>query len=328
MKRLRTGTWREIWCATAILYLLLPPAAATGQGYPARPIRIVVGTPPGSGIDVGARIIGARMRDTLGQAIVMELRPGADGIIAARHVATSAPDGYTLLAASNGHMAINPVVHDKLSYDPLVDFEPVSMLTRNPSALVLSTSVPVRSVREFVAYAKNRPGELRYGSSSSNYMFAMEQFKQLAGIDLQHIPYPGNPQVGIALLSSEVQAAIVSVASSSGLIQTGKLNAIAMTGQSRDPKFPDIPTLLEAGVRGYDMDVWVGLFAPSGTVSDIVGRLNAAIQRSLGSRDVVDQLVAAGLTPSGSTPRFLRETIVRDLKTYRELAAIVPASSK
>jgi tripartite-type tricarboxylate transporter receptor subunit TctC len=289
---------------------------------------LVVGFPVGSGVDVAARVLGEKLRDELGQPIVVEIRAGADGIIAARHVAAAAPDGYTLLPSTNGAMAINPVMQDKLPYDPLRDFEPISMIARYPQVLVVAPSLPVNSVRELVAYAKAHPGELNYGSGSANFMFAMEMFKQLTGADLHHIPYLGVPAAVSALLAGDVQAAIVNTVSSTAHIKAGKLRALAVTGAAREPLLPDVPTLAEAGVHGYNLEIWTAMFAPAGTPPEIIARLHAAIVRSVESPEVRDRLAATGVVPISSSPQFVRDTIVRDTKAYAGLAKVLRATAK
>jgi tripartite-type tricarboxylate transporter receptor subunit TctC len=298
------------------------------QSYPSRPVKVLIGTPAGSGIDVGLRVIAARIQPLLGQALVVEPRPGADGMIAARQAASATPDGYTVVAASNGHMAITPVLQIGVSYDPLTDFEAVAMLARFSSVLVVNAGIPVRDVADFVRYAKSRPGDLNYGSSSANYMLAMELFKALTGTSMRHVPYQGNPQVGAALISGDVQAAIVSIGSVTGFVQGGKLRPLAIAGSSRDATLPDVPTLAEAGIRGYDVDVWVGLFAPAGIPAQAVAQLSAAFRGTLDLPEVRDQLNRAGIAASWGSGTALRETVVRDLKTYRDLVARLAAISK
>ena len=301
---------------------------SSAQSFPARPVKVLIGTPAGSGIDVGMRIIGSKVPPQLGQPLVIELRPGADGVIAARQAAGATPDGYTVLAASNGHMAITPVVQQGAGYDPLRDFEPVAMLSRNPSVLVVNIGVPAQDVAQFVRHAKTHTSGLRYGSSSTNYMFAMELFKSLTGVPMQHIPYQGNPQVGSALVGGDVQSAILSLTSVAGLLQGGKLRALAIAGSARDAALPGVPTLAEAGVRGFDIDVWVGMFAPAGTPPQPLAQLGAALRSVLDASDVRDQLARAGIAASWSTPAALRDTVVRDLNTYRTLAVRLAVPEK
>jgi tripartite-type tricarboxylate transporter receptor subunit TctC len=319
---------RKALVTLALVLAALPWVCASGQDYPTRPIRLVVGFAVGSGVDVAARVLGEKMREELGQPIVVDVRAGADGIIAARHVATAAPDGYTLLPSTNGTMAISPAIQDKLPFDPLRDFEPISMIARHPQVLVVTPSLPVNSVRELVAYAKSHPGELNYGSGSASFMFAMEMFKQLTGTDIHHIPYIGVPAAVTALLAGDVQVAIANTVSSTAHVKAGKLKALAVTGATREPLLPDVPTLAEAGVPGYTLEIWTAMFAPAGTPPEIIARLHTAIVRSVDSPEVRDKLAATGVVPVSSSPQFVRETIVRDTKAYAGLAKALRATSK
>jgi tripartite-type tricarboxylate transporter receptor subunit TctC len=298
------------------------------QTFPTRPIRMVVGAPVGSGLDFTLRTMAEKMRDDLGQPVIVDNRPGADGIIAAQLVASAAPDGYTLLPASPAQMTINPVIHDKLNYDPARDFEPISMVSRVPLVLVVGGSVPANSVRELLALAKARPDELNYGSGSSTFMFATEVFKQLSGAEMRHVPYNGIPPVVTALLAGDVQVALVNIPPSISHIKSGKLKALAVTSTAREPLLPDVPTLAEAGVSGYDLVVWVGMFAPAGTPKDVVARLQSAIARSLESAEVRDKLVASGIVPAASTPQVLSDTIRRDLALFGKVAKIARIDTK
>jgi tripartite-type tricarboxylate transporter receptor subunit TctC len=306
---------------------MLPGGSASSQDYPTRPIRMVVAAAVGSGIDLASRVLADKLREELGQPVVVEHRSGADGMIAARYVAAAAPDGYTLLQGSNGHMAINPVLQVNPGYDPQRDFEPISMVAHFPSVLVVTAALPVESVGDLVAYSNGHPDKLNYGSASSNYMLATEMFKKLSGADLHHIPYGGSPGVVNALLAGDVQVAILNIANSREHIKSGKLKALAIMDAAREPTLPAVPTLAEAGVRGYALDVWIGMFAPAGTPPEIIARLNAAILRSLESPEIRDKLAAAGIVLTSSTPQSLRATIVRDTKAYAEMAKALRAAS-
>lgn len=280
----------------------------------------MVGAPAGSGMDFTLRTLADRLREELGQPVIVENKPGADGIVAARLVADAVPDGYTLLSASPVQMTINPLLHDKLQYDAVRDFEPVSMISRVPLVLVVDPAVPARSVADLVAYARAHPGALNYGSGSSTFLFATEVFKQITGADLTHVPYNGIPPVVNAMLAGDVQLALVNLPPSIGHIRSGKLRALAVTSAMREPLLPEVPTLAEAGVPGYGFVVWIAMFAPAGTPADIVARLQAAIARGLAAPDVRDKLIASGIVPMTSTPQALGDVVRRDLGLFGRVA--------
>jgi len=298
----------------------LPWVDAQAQAYPTRPIHLVVGAPVASGMDLGVRILAERLREDLGQPVIVENRPGADGIIAARTVATAPPDGYTLLPSTNSQMSINPILNRNLPYDPLRDFEPIAMFTRVPLVLVVNASLPVGSVAELIAYANANPTLLNYGSGSSVFMFSTEIFKRLAGIEMRQIPYNGIPPVVTGLLAGDVQVGIVNLAPALAHIKAGKLKALAVMNPAREPLLPDVPTLAEAGVRGYDVLVWLGMFAPAGTPPEIVARLHDAIVKAIATPEVRDKLLAAGMIPTPSTPSALAATVRRELEAFGAVA--------
>lgn len=311
----------------AALLLTLPWASVPAQDYPTRPIKMVVGLPAGSGLDFVSRVIAEKLRDALGQPVVVDNRPGADGIIAARYVAASAPDGYTLLEATSGQMTITPLLHTVL-YDPLRDFAPIALVARWPLALVVTPDVPAGTVQELVAYAKANPGKLNYGAASSNYMLATEMFTGLTGTQMYHIPYPNVAAVVNGLLAGDVQVAMVNMLSLAPHVKTGKLRALAVNSPSREPMLPGVPTLAEAGVRGYTFVMWMGMFAPAATPPDVVARLRAAVGESLESEDVQSKLAAAGMVTMNGSPQVLRDTIVRDTKAYSALAKALRMDEK
>jgi tripartite-type tricarboxylate transporter receptor subunit TctC len=298
----------------------LPWVDAHAQAYPTRPIHLVVGAPVASGMDLSVRILAERLREDLGQPVIVENRPGADGIIAARAVATAPPDGYTLLPSTNSQMTINPILNRNLTYDPLRDFEPIAMFTRVPLVLVVNASLPVNSVAELVAYAKANPTLLNYGSGSSVFMFSTEIFKSLAGIEMRQIPYNGIPPVVAGLLAGDVQVGIVNLAPALVHIKAGKLKALAVMNPTREPLLPDVPTLTEAGTRGYDVLVWLGMFAPAGTPPEIVARLHDAIVKAIAVPEVREKLLAAGMIPATSTPNALAATVRRELEAFGAVA--------
>jgi tripartite-type tricarboxylate transporter receptor subunit TctC len=303
-----------------LLCLLLAAGTAAADGYPDRPVRFVVGAPPGSGMDLATRIVADKLREELRQPMVVENRTGADGAIAARAVATAAPDGYTLLPSTGSQMTVNPVLHRDLPYEPLRDFEPIGLFARIPLVLVVNPSVPAGTVRELAAYAQAHPDALNYGSGGSIFMLATEQLKKLAGMPIHHIPFNGVPPAVNAILAGDVQVGIVNVAPSLAHIRAGKLRALATLGPTRDPLLPDVPTIAEAGVRGFDISVWLGMFAPAGTPPDVAATLAVAVARAVAAPDVRERLQAAGVVPATSTAPELARLVRRELAQYEGLA--------
>lgn len=310
---------------TVFAWPMLPTKAADP---PTRPVHMIVAAPPGSGFDVTVRVLADRLRVELGAPIVVENKPGGDGILAAQLVAGAAADGHTLLPASQAQMTINPVLREKLSYDPERDFLPVSMIAHSPLVLVVNPKLPATSVRELAALSKSRPGELNYGSGSSTFMFGTELLMRLSGADLRHVPYNGVPPAIGGLLAGDVQVALVNLPPAIAHIRSGKLRALAVTSVAREPSLPDVPTLAEAGVQGYDYVVWVGVFAPAGTPKDVVARLNATIARSLEARDVRERFAAAGIVPVASSPEALAETVRRDRRLIADIAKAAGITAK
>ncbi len=297
--------------------LLCAAAAAQAQTWPSKPIRLVVGFPPGGGNDIIARLLGAKMQETWGEAVIVENRPGAASIIAAELVAKSPADGYTLLVNATGGMSLNPILYPKLPYDPLKDFEPISMVGVFPLVLVVNPSVPARSVRELVAYARKNPGKLNYSAGSTSFQVATEMFKQMTGTDIRHIPYKGSAASINAVLAGDVQLTIVDTPPLAGHLQSDRLRALAVTSAKRAPGLPDLQTLAEAGVPGYDMSLWIGLFAPAGTPRPIVAKLSAEVARIVRLPDVRDKLVGMGVDPLGNSPEQVAEWIRAELARYR-----------
>jgi tripartite-type tricarboxylate transporter receptor subunit TctC len=299
--------------------LALAAPLAHAQPWGARPLRLVAPVPPGAGLDVTLRLIADRLHAVHGGTAIVENKPGADGIVAAQFVLGSPADGATLLAGSPAQMTINPVLREKLAYDPR-DFAPVTLVSRVPLVLVVPPALGVTTLREFVALAQRKPRELYYGSASSTFLFATELFARRAGVELAHVPYNGGPPVVQALLAGDVQAALINLPPVQAHLASGRLRALAVTGATRDPLLPDVPTLAEAGVAGYEFSVWVGLFAPAATPPETIARLNAAIAGALASPEVRDKLVAIGITPEVSTPEALAELIRKERTSVESVA--------
>jgi tripartite-type tricarboxylate transporter receptor subunit TctC len=305
--------------AARFLVLVAMWAAAAGalaQAYPSKPIRIVVGFPPGGGNDIIARMIGAKMQDSWGQAVVIDNKPGANSIIASEFVARSAPDGYTLLVNATGGMSVNPVLYQKLPYDSLKDFVPISMVGSFPLVLAVNPAVPARSVQELVAYAKANPGKLNYSSGSTAFQVATEMFKQMTGLDIRHIPYKGSAASITALIAGDVQMTIVDTPPLVPQLKGGKVRALAVTSAKRAAAMPELPTIAESGVPGYEMALWIGVFAPAGTAHEIAAKLNAEVVRIVRLPDIREKLVGMGVEPLGNTSEQTAEWIRREIAKY------------
>jgi len=283
--------------------LLFYPVSVTAQSYPARPIRLIVPFPPGGGTDTMARVVAPKLSEFLGQQVVSENRGGAGANIGAEVAAKSAPDGYTLMLATITN-AIGASLYSRLNYDLVRDFAPITRLATTPHILVVHPSVPVRTVKEFVALAKAKPGELAYSSSGSGSAahLAGELFNSLTGVKTTHVPYKGGGPSMIALVGGEVSVAFATMPSAIGYVRSGRLRGIAVTTERRSPSTPELPTIAETGVAGYEAGSWYGLSAPAGTSKEIITRLHAETLKVVGLPDVKERLFNAGFEIVTSTP--------------------------
>ncbi|HEV2008915.1 MAG TPA: tripartite tricarboxylate transporter substrate binding protein, partial [Burkholderiales bacterium] len=297
-------------CALAA-FAFVPSAHA--QSYPAKPIRWIVTFPPGGPTDVIARMVGAKLTEAWGQQVVIDNRAGAGGVIGTELAAKSAADGYTLLFGTSSGLSVNPALSSKLPYDPARDFAPVSLLVINPQILVVNNAVPVNSLKELIALAKSRPGQLNYGSvgrGSPNHL-GMELLKSLAGIEMVHVPYKGTSPAVTDLLAGQVQLLFNSMPSVLPLVKSGKLKGLAVGSAQRSPAAPEIPTIAEAGVPGFEYITWYGMFAPARTPVNIVAKLNAQVVKILAEPEMAQRLASQGAEPRSSTPAELA-TFMRD----------------
>ena len=288
-------------CAVA---LFVSSGTLLAQSYPVKPIRFVVPFAPGGSTDIVARIIAQKMSENMGQQVVVDNRTGAGGNIGAEVAAKSPPDGYTMITATTGVMSINQFMYRKLPYDPEKDFAPVTQTGSLPLILVVHPSLPVRNVKELIAFAKARPGQLNYGSSgvgSATHM-TTELFKTMTGIDIVHIPYKGSGQVMGDMVGGQLALIFDQVVSSMPHVQAGKLRALGITSAKRFPTLPDLPTIAEAGVPGYESISWAGVAVPAGTPKEIIARLHAEIVKVLQLPDIRERLLRDGIEPIGSTP--------------------------
>jgi tripartite-type tricarboxylate transporter receptor subunit TctC len=279
-------------------------ATVWSQTYPAKPVRIIVPFAPAGSTDITARIVAHKLTDGWRQQVIVDNRAGAGGNIGAEAVAKSAPDGYTLLLATTGVMAINHRLYRNLSYDALHDFAPVTQIGALPLILIIHPSLPAKSVRDLVAMGKAKPAELSYASSgvgSATHMTS-ELFRMMAGVDIVHIPYKGSGQAMVDLISGQVGMAFDQITSSLPHVESGKLRALAVTSAKRFPSVPQLPTVAEAGIRGYESVSWNGIAAPAGTPRDIISRVQEQVARALQSADIKERFFKDGIEGVGSTP--------------------------
>jgi len=294
--------------------------AALAQGYPGKPIKLIVPLAAAGTGDTLARTVGEAMAKELGQPVVIENKPGAGGLVGTEMVAASAPDGYTLLAVSPSHV-INPALHAKKTYDPLKDFETITVMANTHQVIVAHPSTPASNLKELIDYAKKNPGKLTYGSAGlgSATHLNMELFKSMAGVDILHVPYKGSTQARQDVLSGQVHLAMDGLLPVQPLIKDGRLKALAITSSRRSQSNPEIPTIAEAGVPGYQSDTWYGLLAPAKTPREIVMKLQQAAVKALRSPEVRDRLARLGAEAVGNTPEEFSRLLVQEQKTWTKV---------
>jgi tripartite-type tricarboxylate transporter receptor subunit TctC len=296
---------------------------ALAQSYPAKPIRVIVHFPPGGPTDLVARALGQKLTEAWGQQVVIDNRPGANGIVGVEAVVRAQPDGYTLLFATGGSMSISPAVTTKLPYNVFTDLAPISLVVINPQILVVHPSLPAASVRELVKLARSKPGQLNYasvGPGSPNHL-GMELLKHMTGIDMVHIPYKGTAPAVTDLLGGQVSLMFNSMPSVLPHVRSGRLRGIAVGSAKRSPAAPDIPTVAEAGVPGFQYVTWYGLFAPAATPKDLVAKLNAEVVRALSDKDVARKLLNEGAEPAPGTPEALAKYMRSEHEQWKKTIA-------
>ena len=309
------------------LVALAMAAAASAQPYPSKPIRIVVPFPPGGAVDFYARTVQQPLSDALGQTVVIDNRVGASGMVGADHVAKSPPDGYTLLLGNIASLAINVGIYAKMPYDPAKDFTPITHTIDVNYALVVHPSVPARSVAELIAYAKANPGKIAYGSAGSGSLphLATELFKSSTGTELVHVPYKGGGPMVTDLLGGTVQLVIADQANLMPHVKSGKLRALAVASPARSANYPELPTIAEAGVAGFQAVAWNGLVGPAGLPPEVVKRLHEAFVRVMAMPDVREKLLNGGLDPIGDTPETFARFIPAEIAKWSKIAKDVGA---
>ena len=291
------------WVASMLLAASIDACwAQDAASYPAKTIRIIVALAAGGGVDTSGRLLGQKFTEAWGQQAVTENRPGAGGTIATEAVARAAPDGYTLLMVSMGH-ALTPALY-KLPYDTIRDFAPISLFVQSPSVLAVHPSLPVKSVKELIAFTKARPNEVLFSSSGSGsgQHLAMELLNRMTGIQLVHIPYKGTAPSILDLVAGRVSVTSASAISTMPHVRAGRLRALAVSSAKRSPSVPELPTIAEAGVPGFAVDQWYSLFAPAGTPKEIVAKLYGEIAKAVANADTRERLLAMGLDPVGMPP--------------------------
>lgn len=289
---------------TLCVALLSWPHASSGQAYPTKPVRVVTPFPAGSGVDIVARMIGAPLAQTWGQAVVVDNRPGAGGTIACELVARAAPDGYTLLLGNASTLAMAPSLYKQPGYDPVKSFAPITLIAASANVLVVHPSVAATSIPALIALGKAKPGQLNYGSAGAGNSthLAAELFKLMAGVNFVHVPYKGTPQMMPELLSGQIQMSFTSLVSALPSIKQSRLRPLGVTSLQRAASLPEVPTISESGLKGYEVTVWQGIVAPARTPQAIIAQLNRQISAILQIPDTRERLAAQGLEPAANKP--------------------------
>jgi len=305
-----------LWGAALALF----PVTAAAQNFPVKPIRVVVGQAPGGATDVVARLVAPKFGEHLGQSVVVENRTGAAGSIGATFVAKSPADGYNLLVVSSSY-SINPSLYKDLPFDPVKDLAPVTLIAEAPFLLVVHPSMPVQSVKDLVAMAKVRPGMLNFasGGNGSSGQLAGELFKYLAGVDIVHVPYKGAGPALVDVIAGQVHLTFGSVLSTLGHVKNGRLRALGVTSAKRSAAAADLPTVAEAGVKGYRRTTWYGLLAPAGTPPPVIGKLVTDMRKAVESSEIRNRLLGDGAEPVAGTSKQFQEFLASEMKNAREI---------
>ena len=305
--------------AALVLLCAMQPLLAQVQPYPSKPIRVVILVVPGGGADVTSRTVGQKLTESWGQQVIVDNRPGGNGIVGMEIAARANPDGYTLVLGTIGPVAVNPSLYAKLPYDPVADYEPVARGVSALNVLVVHPSVPVKSVKELIAHAKANPGKLTYGSSGVGFAdhLAGELFNTMAGVKMVHVPYKGGAPAMLDLVGGNLQLIFATVSTGLGSIKAGRIRPLAVTFSKRVEQFPDWPTVAEAGVPGFAVDNWYGFLAPRGTPKTIVSKVHLEINRILDLPDVKERLAGLGIYPfTAPTPGAFGDYIKSEIRKY------------
>ncbi len=304
--------------AASLACMLLQGTIAIGQNYPSKPVRLIVAFPPGGSTDIIARLVANKLTESLGQQVIVDNRGGAGGVVGTETAARANPDGYTLTMGTTSSHVINFGVYSKLSYDPIKDFAPITLVASTPYLLVVNPSVKANTLKEFVALAKSQPGKLNFASAGvgTTTQLAMEMLKSAAGIDLVHVPYNGNGPAGAATLGGQVQALFGSMPAVLPQAKAGKLRPLAVGTAKRSPSLPDVPTVAESGYPGFEVSLWLGFFAPARTPAAILSRLHADLVKIAQSPDMRDQFEKNGAESVTNSPAEFAKMLKSDTEKY------------
>jgi tripartite-type tricarboxylate transporter receptor subunit TctC len=302
-----------------LLALALVPLVASAQGFPSKPVRIIVPTSPGGGIDNTARVFGAKLQEYWAQGVVVENRPGASMIIGAEAAAKSAADGYTLLVAHDGTMSMNPVIYPALSYDPQKDFAPVSLLTTAPLVAMVHPSTGFQSVQDVIAFARANPGKLNHATGGTATLLALELFNSMARTQVTSVPYKGAAPAFASLMAGETQLAFGDIGSGAATLKSGKVKVLGIATLERSKLYPEWPTIAESGLPGYETRTWIAAFAPAGVPADVVTKISADLRRAAAEASVREKLQAMNFEVVGSTPEALARVMRLDTEKWGRL---------
>ena len=309
----------------AFLACVLASAALQAQtdaarSYPSKPLRLIVPFAAGGGNDVVGRVVAAKLAQAFGQPVITENKPGNNGFIGAKLAADAAPDGYTMLMGPSGPISISPAIFDKMPYSPLRDLVPVTMIGSYPLILVVSQSLPTRSIAELVQYARARPDKVNYGSTAATFQLTSELFNLKSGTKFEHIPYKSSADFTTAVMTGEITMAFADPMPAIGLIKSGKIRGLAVTAAARHPFWPDVPTMAEAGVRDMEVTIFMGLFLPAATPRAIVQRIRDEVAKGITEPDVREKLIALGMVPAGNQPDEFAKFIAEDKARWTAVA--------
>jgi tripartite-type tricarboxylate transporter receptor subunit TctC len=307
--------------ALGVTALTLAACSALAQTYPTRTVTVVVPFSPGGGSDTGARMLAQKLSEKWGQSVIVENKAGAAGMVGADHVSKAKPDGYTLLVGNIGTQAINGSLYKKMAYDPVNGFAPISLIAELPLVMLVHPSVPAKTPQELIAHVKANPGKVSYSSSGagSSLHLAAELFQAQSGTQLLHVPYKGSGAAMADLLAGHVNMSVTTVLESSAQVKSGKVRAIALTGASRSNALPDVPTLAESGLAGFNSISWIGLLAPAGTPDALVEKISADVREVMASDELKRRFVEQGAVPAPNTPAQFRALIDSDRKRYAQI---------